>query len=133
MFTLFQARPLIAFALLAFLSQVLSANGDLMVGKVAAAEFSVDQSHLSMMSSDSEPSCHDKVTNSDKSRLEQHCCDTDNSCKADCNHCLVISVTASIFTINYWPEFNMPENILATSMPHFHSISISKDLKPPIA
>ncbi|MGL5359182.1 MAG: hypothetical protein ACRDBI_05615 [Shewanella sp.] len=64
---------------------------------------------------------------------KQHCCDGTNSCTKDCGHCLTISVTGTLFSPHLWPSVSLSDTAMATPMSHFHSISLSSALKPPIA
>ncbi|MBE7216257.1 hypothetical protein MK852_23545 [Shewanella benthica] len=146
MFTFFRRHTLIAFTLLAMLSQGLLSNGSMMIGKAQAHEAMMSGSHHSqMMSMKDGAACHSEQTDNiphccDSELLDdvlpdeaQSCCDGKGYCQGDCNHCLVISVTGTLFDTKSWPGFSPSELALATQMPHFHSISISKDIRPPIA
>ncbi|WP_259651268.1 MULTISPECIES: hypothetical protein [Shewanella] len=62
-----------------------------------------------------------------------HCCEGKMSCELDCNHCLVITVTGTLLSFSPWPGNNISDIAMATPMPHFHSISLLQDLRPPIA
>lgn len=146
MFSFFRRHTLIAFTLLAMLSQGLLSNGSLMVGKAQAHEAMMTGSHHSqMMSMNDGATCHtSQVDNSspccDSEQIDrvlpdeaQSCCNGNGYCQGDCNHCLVISVTGTLFETKPWPGFSPSELAMATQMPHFHSISISKDIRPPIS
>ncbi|EDQ02376.1 hypothetical protein [Shewanella benthica] len=146
MFTFFRRHTLIAFTLLAMLSQGLLSNGSMMIGKAQAHDAMISGSHHSqMMSMKDGAAYHSERTENiphccDSERLDdvlpdeaQSCCDGKGYCQGDCNHCLVISVTCTLFDTKSWPGFSPSELALATQMPHFRSISISKDIRPPIA
>ncbi|MFQ6372337.1 hypothetical protein [Shewanella sp. YIC-542] len=60
-----------------------------------------------------------------------HCCDDKGFCKG--GHCLVISVTGSLLTAVSWPVTKLPDVAVATPMPHFRSIDVNPNFKPPIA
>ena len=62
----------------------------------------------------------------------QHCCDGNQACQADCNHCQTINVTANLLTIASWPEHFASETAMATPLPHFHSVALTGALRPPI-
>ncbi|QFU20618.1 hypothetical protein FM038_001150 [Shewanella eurypsychrophilus] len=147
MLTFFRRHTLIAFTLLAMLSQGLLSNGSFMVGKAQAHEAMMSSSHHSqMMTMKNGATCHTEQQTSDTSPCcdseqidevlpdeTQSCCNGNGYCQGDCNHCLVISVTGTLFETTSWPGFSPSELAMATQMPHFHSISIAKDIKPPIA
>ena len=61
------------------------------------------------------------------------CCEGQGSCSSDCIHCLSISVTGALLHDSYWPEAQPVGLSLLTYIPHFHSISLPKALRPPIA
>ncbi|OEG73805.1 hypothetical protein BEL05_15250 [Shewanella colwelliana] len=122
--------------LLCMLGQVLLSNGFSMVSYAQADEMPM------VMQMENGANCHSSPTqmkshccDAEQNVLPaaQHCCEGNGYCKGDCNHCLVISVTGTLFTVKSWPSFNGSESILATQMPHFHSISLGSDLRPPIA
>ncbi len=146
MFTLIRRHTLIAFTLLAMLSQGLLSNGSMMVGKVQAHEAVMSGSlHTPMMNMEDGAACHSKQTDKvshccNSEQLDdvlpdeaQSCCNGNGYCQGDCNHCLVISMTGTLFDTKSWLEFSPSELALATQMSHFHSISIVKDIRPPIA
>lgn len=138
MLSILRRHTLLAFTLLALLSQLLLTNGSLMVPNAMADE-------MPMMTMQDGAECHQMQMDSDT-----HCCDSDEtmqmlpgnsknccngkgSCQSDCNHCLVISVTGTLFSVLSWPGNNTSDIATATPMPHFHSISLPQDLRPPIA
>lgn len=147
MFTFLRHHTLIALTLLAMLSQGMLSNGSFMVGKAQAHEAMMSGSnHSQMMNEENGASCHTErqMTNTshccDSEQIAQalpadaqSCCNGSGYCQSDCSHCLVISVTGTLFETTSWPGFSPSELALATQMPHFHSISIAKDIKPPIA
>lgn len=61
------------------------------------------------------------------------CCDSDNTCIIDCNHCLTISITTSLFDYPlYLPAIILHQQFhIVTS--HFHSVDTLLPLRPPIA
>ncbi|MCL1051632.1 hypothetical protein L2755_18640 [Shewanella abyssi] len=138
MFSILRRHTLIAFTLLALLSQLMLANGSLMVSNAMAD----DMPMMSMQGqTDGYPQqvennahCSDSADSTQvfPSNAES-CCNGEDFCQSDCNHCLVISVTASLFSVLSWPGSNMSDIAMATPMPHFHSISLPQDLRPPIA
>ena len=135
---------LLVFTLLAMLSQGVFANG-LMIDNPQSHKAMMSGSHHgTMMNIKDGATCHTEQTvelshcceNEQNSMLPgtaQNCCDGDNSCKGDCNHCLVISMTGTLFSSKSWSGFSPSEFVMATQMPHFHSISLPQDIKPPIA
>ena len=145
MFSLIRRHTLIAFTLLAMLSQGLLSNGSMMVGKAQAHEAMMSGSHHSqMMTMKDGVACHSEQTGNIPHCCDeqvkhalpdeaQSCCNGNGYCQGDCNHCLVISMTGTLFDTKSWPGFSPSELALATQMPYFHSISISKDIRPPIA
>ncbi|MCL1138143.1 hypothetical protein [Shewanella pneumatophori] len=141
MFSIIRRHTLIAITLLALLSQLVLSNGSLMVAKAMADD-------MPMMSMQDGADCHQvtmDINNSDDDcceieantqALAEHspnCCNGSGSCQSDCSHCLVISVTGTLFSVSPWPGFSTSEIVMATPMPHFHSISLPQDLRPPIA
>ena len=128
-------HTLVIFTLLALLGQVLLTNGMAMVSYAQADE-------MPMMQMNNGDDCHD-----DDAMMQSHCCDDEQNvltaaqhccegkgfCKGDCNHCVVISVTGTLFTVTPWPGVAGSESVLATQMPHFHSISLGSAFRPPIA
>ena len=149
MFTFLRRHTILVFTLLAMLSQGVFAS-TLMMDTTSAS-----QAMMSVTSSDkimdmqseticktnqtstfhcSEPSnCGDNEQNSMLPGLVQNCCDSDAPCKADCNHCLVISITATLLNLHSWSGYSPSEFIFITQMLHFHSISLAQDIRPPIA
>ncbi|MFV7770091.1 hypothetical protein [Shewanella marisflavi] len=127
-------HTLVVLTLLALLGQVLMANGVSMVSHAQADE-------LPMMQMNERSGCND-----DSAKMQSHCCDDEQNvlpaaqhccegkgfCKGDCNHCVVISVTGTLFTVTPWPGVAGSESILATQVPHFHSISLGSAFRPPI-
>ncbi|WP_394202588.1 hypothetical protein [Shewanella waksmanii] len=140
MLNVVRRQTLVIFTLLAMLGQVLLSNGFAMVPMAQAEE-----SH-SMMQMTNGASCHTVTSMETASHCcdaelsatplpedNQHCCNGNGTCQADCNHCLVISVTGTLFDVKTWSGFNGSQHAMATQMPHFHSISLARDLRPPIA
>ncbi|WP_394390901.1 hypothetical protein [Shewanella woodyi] len=143
MFTFLRRHTLLVFTLLAMLSQGVFASGS-MIGMSPTHEAMMSGAHHSqMMSMKNGESCHteQKTTPSHCCELEQtmlpgaaqNCCDGEGLCKGDCNHCLVISMTGTLFSSKSWSGFSPSEFVMATQMPHFHSISLPQDIRPPIA
>ncbi|MCG9731621.1 hypothetical protein L1D44_17645 [Shewanella sp. Isolate13] len=138
MFSRIRRHTLLAFMLLALLSQLVLTNGSWMVPNAMADE-------MPMMSMQAGTECHQDQMDEDTHCCEseesmqmlpgdsQSCCNGNGNCQSDCNHCLVISVTGTLFSVTPWPGFNTSDIALATPMPHFHSISLPQDLRPPIA
>lgn len=132
---------LVTITMLALLGQGVLSNGHAMVMSVMndtdmMQNMPVQQPQ--MMTADMK--CHDTEPTEtinccdDKSLPNaQHCCDGVGNCQSDCHHCLTISITANLLNIKSWPEFSVPELAMATPMPHFHSISLTTELRPPIA
>jgi hypothetical protein len=129
-------HTLVAFTLLAMLGQVMLSNGFSMVSYAQADEMPM------MMQMTNEGDCHTSQVEIPSHCCDveqnvlpaaQHCCEGNGYCKGDCNHCLVISVTGTLFTVKPWPGFSGSESIMAIQMPHFHSISLGSVLRPPIA
>ncbi|QYJ85909.1 hypothetical protein K0I73_17365 [Shewanella mesophila] len=129
-------HTLVAFTLLAMLGQVMLSNGFSMVSYAQADEMPM------MMQLTNSDDCHESQVEMKSHCCDgeenvlpatQHCCEGNGYCKGDCNHCLVISVIGTLFTVKPWPGFNGSESILAIQMPHFHSISLGSALRPPIA
>lgn len=138
MLSIFRRHTLLAFTLLALLSQLVLSNGSLMVPNAMAGE-------MPMMNMQYGTECHPAQMDEDTHCCEaetqmqmlpgnpQPCCNGNGSCQSDCSHCLVISVTGTLFSASPWPGFSTSEIVMATPMPHFHSISLPQDLRPPIA
>ena len=140
MFSIIRRHTLLAITLLALLSQLVLANGSLMVTNAMADD-------MPMMSMQDGADCHQATMDMDASDncceneanmqvIAEHspnCCSGSGSCQNDCSHCLVISVTGTLFSVSPWPGFSASDVATATPMPHFHSISLPQDLKPPIA
>ncbi|NKF49139.1 hypothetical protein G3R49_00930 [Shewanella sp. WXL01] len=68
-----------------------------------------------------------------KTNDSSHCCDGDNQCQSDCSHCLVISIAGTLLDLTPWSSNPAPESPLASVIPHFHSIALAQDIRPPIA
>ena len=132
-------RQLIAiFALFSLLGQGLIANGYAMVSMTDTPmthHTSMTQSGAMQNSTD----CHDAQID-DSSPLvtqmqssDQHCCDGDNGCNVDCNHCLTISFTGTVF--NFSLSLNPP--LGAISIPASKALFVSLDkspiVRPPIS
>ncbi|NRD72293.1 hypothetical protein HQQ94_03360 [Shewanella sp. VB17] len=149
MFTLLRRHTLLVLTLLAMLSQGVLAN---------TATMKVNQSHTAMMSMvhngnimsmQNQAMCHMEQANTSPcidssncnenqptnrlNNLVTNCCDGDGPCKSDCDHCLAISITATLFSLKSWTGYSPSEFIFITKMPHFHSISLPQDIRPPIA
>jgi len=145
MFKSVRRHTLIVLTLLAMLSQGLMTNGLSMVRNAEAHEAMMPESHDSdMMSMEDGANYHSEQTSNtahccDTEQNEvlpgtaQNCCDGDEFCQGNCSHCLVISVTGTLFHAKSWPGFSPSQHAMATQMPYFHSISLTTDLKPPIA
>lgn len=132
----FRRHTLVIFTLFAMLGQVMLSNGFSMVPNAQAHDLSM------MMQMSNSDACHPSEVvrqahccDAEQNVLPaaQHCCEGNGYCKGDCTHCLVISMTGTLFSVTSWPDFRGSESILATQMPHFHSISLGSELKPPIA
>ena len=144
MFTFLCRHTLLALTLLAMLSQGVCASGS-MIDMSQTHEVSMSGSHHdAMMSMKDGATCHTELTdepshccdNGQNSMLPgaaQNCCDGDGACEGDCSHCLVVSVTGTLFSSKPWSGFSPSEFVMATPMPHFHSISLPQDIRPPIA
>ncbi|MGS0692960.1 hypothetical protein [Shewanella sp. 0m-4] len=138
MLSIFRRHTLLALTLLALLSQLVLSNGSLMVPSAMAGD-------MQMMSMQDGTECHqvqmDEGAHCCDSEEQMQmlpgnskdCCNGNGSCQSDCNHCLVISVTGTLLSASPWPGFTTSEIVTATPMPHFHSISLPQDLRPPIA
>ncbi len=136
MLSIIRRHTLLAFTLLALLSQLVLSNGSLMVSKAMADD-------MPMISTQDGTGCHPMPVNEDTHCCEvemqtlhsngQPCCNGNGSCQSDCSHCLVISVTGTLLCASPWPGFSTSEVVMATPVPHFHSISLPQDLRPPIA
>ena len=138
-------RSLILFIMLAFVGQGLLSDGRWMISETQAHE--AQMSHGAMMvtsNTHSDSDCHDeKNTFNPPVSTDRHfqmsnfnnksCCDSDEQCLDECKHCLVISMTASLMVDHSWLGFSPSEHPMAASLPHFHSISPSQNLRPPIA
>ncbi|MGL4615182.1 MAG: hypothetical protein ACRCVV_15040 [Shewanella sp.] len=136
---------LVIFTLLALVGQSVMSNGHAMVPHTiekSAMEHEIsdqEMPHTAMMqmntnnSSDSHSmtntNCCDDTVLAD---VQQNCCDGTTSCSNDCGHCLTISVAGTLFSPHLWPSVSLSDTAMATPMPHFHSISLSSALKPPI-
>ncbi|QYK01687.1 hypothetical protein [Shewanella psychrotolerans] len=128
-------HTLVVFTLLAMLGQVTLSNGFSMVSYAQADE-------MPMMQMSNGDDCHESQVDMKSQCCDgeqnvlpaaQHCCEGNGYCKGDCNHCLVISVVGTLFTVKSWPGFSSSESIMAIQMPHFHSISLGSAFRPPIA
>ena len=138
MLSIIRRHTLLAITLLALLSQLVLSNGSLMVPSAMADE-------MPMMSMQDGTGCHQVQMDIDAHCCDsdeqmqmlpgssKHCCNGNGTCQSDCSHCLVISVTGTLFSVSPWPGFSTSEIVMATPMPHFHSISLPQDLRPPIA
>ncbi|MCE9680368.1 hypothetical protein LZP69_14510 [Shewanella sp. AS1] len=128
-------RTLVIFSLLAMLSQLVLTNGFAMVSYAQANEMPVmqmaDSADCHQVMVETQSHCCDD----DQKMLpaDQHCCDGNGYCKGDCSHCLMISVTGTLFTVKSWSGFRGSESIQTIQMPHFHSIILGSVLRPPIA
>ncbi|MCG9697852.1 hypothetical protein [Shewanella sp. Isolate11] len=128
-------QTLVVFTLLAMLGQVMLSNGFAMVSYAQADEMPVmqmaDSSNCHETQTEKTSHCCD--TEENVLPATQHCCEGNGFCKGDCNHCLVISVTGTLFSVKSWSGFRGSESIMAIQMPHFHSITLGSALRPPIA
>lgn len=136
MFTAIRRHFLVTMTLFALVGQTLLSNGFAMINVAHASEDmpamqmmeqadchsnnAVDQSH-----------CCDQMQSA--AQQQSNCCEGEGFCQGDCNHCLVISVAGTLITIESWPGFVGSQIATATQMPHFHSISLPRNLRPPIA
>lgn len=137
---------LVIFTLLALVGQSVASNGHAMVMRSMELSAMVHNpssqgmDHAAMMQMNTEnradsgamastDCCNDQMLPGAK----QHCCDGTTSCLNDCGHCLTISVAGTLFSPHLWPSVGLNDTPVATPMPHFHSISLSSALKPPIA
>ncbi|WP_153913061.1 hypothetical protein [Shewanella sp. TC10] len=127
----------IVFTLLTLLSQVMLTNGSLMINNANAHEapmksMQVEKSHHKNNETADSDCC--KTAQAPQQAIEStNCCEGKTSCELDCNHCLVITVTGTLLNFLPWPGNNISDIAMATPMPHFHSISLLQDLRPPIA
>ncbi|WP_261923615.1 hypothetical protein [Shewanella sp. NFH-SH190041] len=130
-----QHRLLSLFTVLAILLQ-----GMVLSGQVIAQPDSAPLSHITASLSSSHP-CDTDHLSSPIAEMDccqtpasaPHCCDGNNGCSEDCGHCMTISVTGTLLSDNYWPERFPSEAAVSTKLPHFHSVSLSQALRPPIA
>ncbi|EGM67998.1 hypothetical protein [Shewanella sp. HN-41] len=137
---------LVIFTLLALVGQSVMSNGHAMVSHTmdmsamvhSTSNLGMDHTAMMQMNTENHPDSH-SMANADCCNdkmlpgAKQHCCDGTTSCSNDCGHCLTISVAGTLFSPHLWPSVSMSDTAMATPMPHFHSISLSSALKPPIA
>lgn len=129
------SKILVLLIMLSFLGQGLLSDGHWMVAEAAEPQ-------QTMVPQMQQSGCHDTadetkdVQQSDIAHSEthqsNHCCNGSEQCSDDCKHCLVIATTANLHQAKSWPGFSPSEPSLATAMPHFHSIDLTKNLRPPI-
>lgn len=148
----FSRYLLVIFTLLALVGQGVVSNGHAMVIRSMEMSAMVSQpscqgmDHTAMMQIETEHQanasamagagtstastncCNDQMPSGAK-----HCCDGTTFCLNDCGHCLTISVAGTLFSPHLWPSVSLNDTPMASPMPHFHSISLSSALKPPIA
>ncbi|WOT05435.1 hypothetical protein [Shewanella youngdeokensis] len=77
--------------------------------------------------------CHSNQMKPAVAGNSKDCCNGGSICQSDCNHCLVISVTGTLYSTASWPKSGKTDLAVTTQMPHFHSILLPQDLRPPIA
>ncbi len=127
-------HALVVFTLLAMLGQVMLSNGFSMVSYAQADEMPMMQMADSVDCHKTQVEKTSHCCDDDQEVLPagQHCCEGNGYCKGDCNHCLVISMTGTLFYVESWSGFHGSEPIMTIQMPHFHSITLGSALRPPI-
>ncbi|MBR9728750.1 hypothetical protein ACFOD0_09760 [Shewanella intestini] len=128
---------LLAFTLLTFVSQLALANSQLMVtnSPPAATHQSID-TKPGCHHGDSTPSApccdHDHPANAVTNNQTGSCCDSENSCQGNCNHCVVIVFNAALLNADIWQHHQQTTQRLIAIASQFPSILLSQDFKPPI-